>query len=44
MEPDLAQLTERHGAATAVLDWRERLVCSERSGREVDFVVSRTKT
>jgi hypothetical protein len=25
-----------------VLDWRERLVCSECGGREVDFVVTGT--
>jgi len=43
IEPDPPQLAERHGADTPVLDWRERLVCSERGCREVDFVVSGTK-
>jgi hypothetical protein len=31
-----------YGAETSVLDWRERLVCSECDGREVDFVVKGT--
>jgi rubredoxin len=43
VEPDLAPLAERYGADTPVLDWRERLVCSECGSREVDFVVSVTK-
>ncbi|HEY2186809.1 MAG TPA: hypothetical protein VGH39_17595 [Xanthobacteraceae bacterium] len=28
IEPDPAEMAERYGAATAVPDWRERLVCS----------------
>ena len=43
VEPDPAELAERCGADTPVLDWRERLVCSRCSGRDVDFVVSGTK-
>jgi hypothetical protein len=40
VKPDPAQLAERHGADTLVLDWRDRLVCSECGCREVDFVVT----
>jgi len=43
VEPDPAQLAERYGAETHVLDWHTRLVCSKCGGRDVDFVVSGTK-
>jgi hypothetical protein len=43
VEPDPAQLAERYGAETRVLDWHTRLVCSKCGGRDVDFVVSGTK-
>ena len=33
----------RYGGATAVVDWRERLVCSRCGSRQVDMVVSGTK-
>jgi hypothetical protein len=35
-------MVARYGTDTSVLDWRERLVCSECGGREVDFVVTGT--
>jgi hypothetical protein len=28
VEPDPAELAERHGAGVSVLDWRDRLRCS----------------
>ena len=28
VEPDPAEMAQRYGAETPVLDWRERLVCS----------------
>jgi hypothetical protein len=43
VEPDPAQMAARYGAETPVLDWRERLVCSQRGNRQVDMVVSGTK-
>ena len=38
VEPDPAEMAARYGADTPVLDWRERLVCSECGGRQVDMV------
>jgi rubredoxin len=44
VEPDLGQLAEGHSAEMPpVLDWRERLVCSECGGREVDFAMTGTE-
>ena len=43
VEPDSAEMAARYGADTSVLDWRERLVCSERGCREVGFVVTGTE-
>ena len=40
VEPDPAEMAARYGADTSVLDWRERLVCSESGCREVHFVVT----
>ena len=40
VEPDPAETATRYGADTAVLDWREKLVCSEYGGRQVDMVVT----
>ena len=37
VEPDPAEMAERYGADTSILDWRERLVCSECGGREVTW-------
>ena len=42
VEPDPAEMAARHGADSSVLDWRERLIGSEYSSREVDFVVTGT--
>jgi hypothetical protein len=33
----------RYDVETPVPDWRERLVCSWRGGRQVDMVVNRGK-
>ena len=38
VEPDPAEMAERYGAATTVLDWSERLVCSRCGSRRVDMV------
>ena len=43
VEPDPAGMAERYGADTSILDWRERLVCSECGSREADFVVTETE-
>jgi hypothetical protein len=43
VEPDPAEMAARYGAETPVLNWRDRLVCSRRGGRQVDMVVSRGK-
>jgi hypothetical protein len=42
-EPDPAEMAARYGAQTTVLDWRERLVCSECGGWDVDFVAGGTQ-
>ena len=42
VEPDPAKQARRYGEGTAVLDWRERLVCSRCGSRQVDMVVSGT--
>jgi hypothetical protein len=36
-------MAARYGAEMPVLDWRERLVCSQCGSRQVDMVVSATK-
>jgi len=33
---DLAEHVQRYGAETSILDWRERLVCSEYGSREIN--------
>jgi hypothetical protein len=40
VEPDPAEMAQRYGAETTVLDWRDRLVCSRCGGREIDMVVT----
>jgi hypothetical protein len=40
VEPDPAEMAERYGAETTVLNWRERLVCSGCGSHEVNMVVS----
>jgi hypothetical protein len=42
-EPDPAEMAARCGADTSVLDWRDRLVCSECGERQVDMVVTGTE-
>jgi hypothetical protein len=39
VEPDPAEQARRYGAEMPVLEWRERLVCSQCGGRQVDMVV-----
>jgi len=43
VEPDPSDLARRHGPATTVLDWRDRLLCSRCGAREVDFVLTGTE-
>lgn len=43
VEPDPAEMAARYGAATPVLYWREKLVCSKCGGRQVDMVVTGTR-
>jgi hypothetical protein len=40
VEPDPGEMAQRYGAATTVLDWSARLVCSKRGSRQIDMVVS----
>ena len=40
--PDPAAMAARSDAETTVPDWRERLVCSQCGGRNVDMVVTGT--
>jgi hypothetical protein len=41
--PDPAETVQRYGAETVVLDWRDRLVCSQCGSRNVDMVVTGTE-
>jgi hypothetical protein len=43
VEPDPGEMAQRYGAATTVLDWSARLVCSRCGSREIDMVVTGTK-
>ena len=43
VEPDPTEQAQRYGVETAVLDWRERLVCSKCGGREIDMVATGTR-
>jgi hypothetical protein len=40
VEPDPAEMAQRYGAATTVLDWSARLVCSRCGSRQIDTVVT----
>ena len=40
VEPDPAEQAERYGAATTLVNWHERLVCSKCGSRETDMVVT----
>jgi hypothetical protein len=43
VEPDPAEMARQYGAGTSVLDWRDRLVCSQCKSRQVDMVLTGTK-
>jgi hypothetical protein len=43
IEPDPGEMAELYGADTAVLHWRDRLVCAGCGSRHVDFVVTGTE-
>ena len=43
VEPEPSEMATRYGTETAVLDWRERLVCSQCGSRQVDMVLTGTK-
>jgi hypothetical protein len=40
LEPDPAEQARRYGDEMPLLEWRERLVCSQCGGRQVDMVVT----
>jgi hypothetical protein len=39
-EPDPAEMANRYGAGTSVIDWHKRLVSSRCGSRAVDFVLT----
>jgi hypothetical protein len=43
VEPNPAELAERYGTGVAVLDWRDRLVCSRCRSRDIDMVLTGTR-
>jgi hypothetical protein len=43
VEPDPPEMARQYGAATSVLDWRDRLLCSSCGSRAVDMVVTGTE-
>jgi hypothetical protein len=43
VEPDPAEMAERYGAETTVIDWHARLTCSSCGSRHIDFVVTGTE-
>jgi len=40
VEPDPAELADRHGEGATVIDWAARLRCSECGAQDADFVVA----
>ena len=40
IEPDVAAMAEKYGAATPVRDWVGRLVCSKCGARDISFVLT----
>lgn len=40
IEPDPAEMAEHYGTEMPVSDWHERLVCSRRGSRRIDFVIT----
>ena len=43
VEPDPTEMAAWYGAETPVIDWRERLVCSQCGSRQIDMVVTGTE-
>jgi hypothetical protein len=43
VDPDPAEVAARHAVDRAVLDWRDRLVCSRCGRRQVDMAVIGTE-
>jgi len=43
VEPDAAEMARQYGTGTSVLDWRDRLLCSNCGSRAVDMVVTGTE-
>lgn len=43
VEPDVAAMAARYGAAAAVIDWQKRLVCSMSGYRRIDMVGERSR-
>jgi len=43
VEPDPAEMAERHGADTTVSAWHRRLVCSQCGSKAIDFVLTGAK-
>ena len=43
VEPDPAEMAERYGPDTAVIDWSKRLVCSVCENHDTDMVVTGTE-
>jgi len=43
VEPDVAAMAAKYGAATPVRDWVGRLVCSQCSARDISFVLTGAK-
>jgi Zn finger protein HypA/HybF involved in hydrogenase expression len=39
-EPDLAEMVERYGVETSVLDWHRELVCSKCGSRQIHMVLT----
>ena len=44
IEPDPVEMAARYGTETPALDWREKLVCSKRGGRQIDMAVTGSGT
>ena len=40
IEPDVAAMAGKYGAATPVRDWVNRLVCSQCGARDISFVLT----
>ena len=40
IEPDVAAMAGKYGAATPVRDWVKRLVCSQCGARDISFVLT----